>query len=148
MGLAKAGETIPSCDLVTVARGGRQIWLNVSHLTFPSPRRDGVTLVHIFRDVTQQKAKEQLVDQLSISLAGLPTSPLPDRASPRPGMRLTRRERQVLALLARGYATKAIADRLGISPSTVKNHIQNIFSKFGVHTRLEAVTVAARRQLL
>jgi two-component system NarL family response regulator len=52
--------------------------------------------------------------------------------------KLTRRERTVLALLAEGGDNQAIAQRLVISPETARTHIQNVLSKLGVHSRLEA----------
>jgi two-component system, NarL family, nitrate/nitrite response regulator NarL len=52
--------------------------------------------------------------------------------------RLTRRERQVLGLLAEGADNDAIARTLVISPQTARTHIQNILSKLEVHSRLEA----------
>jgi DNA-binding NarL/FixJ family response regulator len=52
--------------------------------------------------------------------------------------RLTNRERQVLALLADGADNDTIARTLVISPQTARTHIQNILSKLGVHSRLEA----------
>jgi len=52
---------------------------------------------------------------------------------------LSQRELQVVNLLRAGATTAAIADELFISRTTVRNHIQNIFSKLKVHTRLEAV---------
>lgn len=58
--------------------------------------------------------------------------------------RLTNREREVLNLLAEGCRNEAIAERLFISPPTVRTHTQNILSKLGVHSQLEAVAVAAR----
>jgi DNA-binding NarL/FixJ family response regulator len=52
---------------------------------------------------------------------------------------LTRRELQVVTLMRTGATTAAIAEQLFISKTTVRNHIQNIFSKLKVHSRLEAV---------
>jgi DNA-binding NarL/FixJ family response regulator len=60
-----------------------------------------------------------------------------DRAYDRVG-RLTRREREVLALLAEGADNEGIARVLVISPQTARTHIQNIFGKLSVHSRLEA----------
>lgn len=57
---------------------------------------------------------------------------------------LTCREREVLGRLARGEDTGAIADRMGIRPTTARSHIQNVLAKLGVHSRLEAVVLAAR----
>jgi DNA-binding NarL/FixJ family response regulator len=52
--------------------------------------------------------------------------------------RLTRREREVLALLADGADNDGIAQALVISPQTARTHIQNVLGKLGVHSRLEA----------
>lgn len=48
-------------------------------------------------------------------------------------------ERKILELLAIGMANKEIADRLGLSPGTVRWHLENIYSKLHVHSRTEAV---------
>jgi DNA-binding NarL/FixJ family response regulator len=57
---------------------------------------------------------------------------------------LTKRERQVLQLLAEGLAQDAIAGELYISAKTVATHIQRILTKLGVHSRAEAVARAFR----
>jgi len=57
---------------------------------------------------------------------------------------LTAREIQVLELLAEGLANKAIAERLGISDQTVKNHVSAILRKLEVNDRTEAVVYALR----
>ena len=57
---------------------------------------------------------------------------------------LTERERQVLALIAEGRSQKQIATELGISVKTVGSHVQNLLSKLGLHTRVEAVALAVR----
>jgi DNA-binding NarL/FixJ family response regulator len=50
--------------------------------------------------------------------------------------------------MAAGASTKAAAETLHVSPATVRNHVQNIFSKLDVHNRLEAVAHATRHRLL
>ena len=55
---------------------------------------------------------------------------------------LTQREREVLALLARGLTNKQIADELVVSPNTVKRHLKAIFGKLGVSTRAAATARA------
>lgn len=62
--------------------------------------------------------------------------------------RLTRREREVLALLAEGAGNEAIAEVLIISPETARTHIQNVLSKLGVHSRLEAATFVMQNGIL
>jgi DNA-binding NarL/FixJ family response regulator len=57
---------------------------------------------------------------------------------------LTSREKEVLHLLKDGVPTKTIAERLEISVTTVRNHIQGILRKLGAHSRLEAVSIARK----
>lgn len=64
------------------------------------------------------------------------------------GHDLTRREREVLDLLAGGLSNPDIADRLYLSVNTVRNHVQNVLAKLGAHSKLEAVAVARREGLL
>lgn len=64
------------------------------------------------------------------------------------GRFLTTREREVLARVAGGETTAALATRLGVSHATVRTHIQSILSKLGVHSRLEAVAYAVSRSLI
>jgi DNA-binding NarL/FixJ family response regulator len=61
---------------------------------------------------------------------------------------LTRRERQVLALLATGASSEEIARRIGIMPNTVRTHVQNVLTKLQVHSRLEAAAFATRAGLV
>ena len=61
---------------------------------------------------------------------------------------LTQREREVLSLLADGLGNKQIAARLGISPSTVKTHLEILFDKLEVTSRAAAVAIGVRRGLL
>lgn len=55
---------------------------------------------------------------------------------------LTEREREVLDLLAQGLTNKEIAERLFITPNTVKRHLKAVFEKLGVHTRSAATAIA------
>jgi DNA-binding NarL/FixJ family response regulator len=57
---------------------------------------------------------------------------------------LTRRELECLAQLAAGLDTAAMARRLGVSQTTVRSHVQSVLSKLGVHSRLEAASLATR----
>ena len=61
---------------------------------------------------------------------------------------LTPRELQVLRLLARGLTSRAIGERLKISPKTARNHIEHIYSKAGVSTRAGASLFAVRHGLV
>jgi DNA-binding NarL/FixJ family response regulator len=61
---------------------------------------------------------------------------------------LTPREREVLALMAEGFGTKAISSRLGLAETTVRTYIRAILREFGAHSQLEALAKARRAGLL
>jgi DNA-binding NarL/FixJ family response regulator len=61
---------------------------------------------------------------------------------------LTPRERELLQLLAEGLDDAAMAERLGISLKTVRNYMVKLLNKLGVHSRLQAVVLAARHGLV
>jgi DNA-binding CsgD family transcriptional regulator len=70
--------------------------------------------------------------------------PLPEEVS----VLLTPREIEVLAALGNGLSNKAAARRLGISPHTVKFHIESLFRKLGAGSRAEAVAKGLKRQIV
>jgi DNA-binding NarL/FixJ family response regulator len=72
----------------------------------------------------------------------------PEEIAGNKATQLTAREWDVLKLLARGFSNRNIGVRLSISPNTVRAHVQGILTKFEVHSRLEAVTFAARNGLV
>ncbi len=59
--------------------------------------------------------------------------------------KLTAREQEVLALLAKGYLYKEIASQLGISINTLRNHLRTIYDKLHVHSRTEATVKYLKR---
>jgi DNA-binding NarL/FixJ family response regulator len=61
---------------------------------------------------------------------------------------LTRREREVLILVCRGADSRSIAESLVISPETARTHVQNVLTKLGVHSRLEAAAMVGPDDLL
>lgn len=107
--------------------------------------------------VTKDRPLDELLEALDTVAAGeLSVSPtLLRRVLPRlaPGRQsdptaLTRREREVLEVAARGASNQAIAGELHISLNTVRNHVQNALTKLGAHSKLEAVAIATRRGLI
>jgi DNA-binding NarL/FixJ family response regulator len=61
---------------------------------------------------------------------------------------LSERERQILALLVRGYSNRRIAESCHLSVNTVRTHVQNVLVKLGVHSKLEAAALAVGRGLM
>ena len=71
----------------------------------------------------------------------------PATSSNGPRVELSRRERDVLALLTVGLDARAIADQLGISLNTCRGYVKTLLHKLDAHSQLEAVAVARRRGL-
>jgi LuxR family maltose regulon positive regulatory protein len=83
-------------------------------------------------------------DRLKDKVAAMAPRPQPEgEADP-----LTERELEVLLLLAGGLSNKDLASRLFVAPSTIKQHLKNIYAKLGVHSRTEAVARARELNLL
>jgi two-component system nitrate/nitrite response regulator NarL len=61
---------------------------------------------------------------------------------------LTDREREVLALLVEGASSAEMAERLFLSPHTVRTHVQNLMTKLQVHSRVEAASYAVRHGIV
>lgn len=100
---------------------------------------------------------DELYESIRRAYAGRPTlAPEALQALIRPageeenglGKDLTRREMDVLALLAKGLSNLEIAERLVVSRATVKVHISSILSKLGVSNRAEAVSLAIQQKLV
>jgi DNA-binding NarL/FixJ family response regulator len=72
---------------------------------------------------------------------------LEERAGPSPADELTKREREVLCLIASGLSNKRLATRLGISEKTVKAHLTSVFRRIGVADRTQAAMWALRHGL-
>lgn len=140
MTLVRMDEPVRSFDMRAHTKAGRPLWLNMSILSTTSAAGDPLTL-HLFRDVTATKELLTLVHE---------------RLAPKPATddgagattTLSRRELDVLRCMTQGLNTAATAERLKVSRATIRNHVQNIFGKLDVHSRLEAVAFAAKHRLL
>ena len=114
-------------------KDGLQIPLDVISLCVLSSKRKLSVLIHIFWRVDESRRASDPKD-----------FPVPERAGKSPLLLLSSRQLSILRCMTAGMDTKAIATLLFISPTTVRNHIQSILGKLGVHSRLEAVSMATR----
>ena len=140
--LVARDEPVQHFAMAARTRAGKPVWLDISILVVPGAGPEGSTTVHLFRDVTASMEIERLVRER------LTQAQPPALEAGAPPPELTRRELEVLRLIASGASTRAMAERLHLSPATVRNHAQNILAKLGVHSRLEAAAYAARHRLL
>jgi DNA-binding NarL/FixJ family response regulator len=91
-------------------------------------------LVHCARDVSDEaRVQDYLARLASRSTPGVANS------RPSQGLPLTRRQSEVLALLAQDETLQGVALGLGVSHATVRNHVQHILSRLGAHSIPEAV---------
>ncbi len=142
--LIKMGEPVQHFEMATRTKAGRPIWIDVSILVIPGSRNGVQTTVHFFRDVTAPHEMEAVLQERLAQGKPVLAAVSGDLSS----TPLTRREVEILRLMTSGANTKTMADRLHVSPATVRNHVQNIFGKLGVHSRLEAVAHVTTHGLL
>lgn len=126
-----AGETVQRYELDARDAGGRRLRVVV----------DVQTSGGAARGWTYRFLPDRRGDRRG---APAPPEPAPAKAS----FVLTGRERDVLRLLARGAGTAEMARELGISATTVRNHVQHLLEKLKAHNRLQAVSAALRHGLL
>jgi DNA-binding NarL/FixJ family response regulator len=97
---------------------------------------DQVEMLRVIRAVARGEAlfgpdiARRLMDFFAASREAGPPQVFPE---------LTNREREVLDLIAQGYNNTEIAERLVLSPKTVRNHVSNVFSKLQVADRAQAI---------
>jgi DNA-binding CsgD family transcriptional regulator len=149
VGMARQNEPVSAFEVRT-SRGfngeARPITLNVTLIRLPGPRPDLFTLVHILQEIDEEARVSRA---LAATAESAPAAPAPAvvavAAAVAPGPTiLTPREREILQWMAAGLQNKEIAQRLSLSLATVRNHIHNTLEKLGVHSKLEAVSLAFR----
>jgi NarL family two-component system response regulator LiaR len=99
----------------------------------------------VVRAVRAAHAGEALLDPV---VAARLVQAIAQRPGSEPAERLTPREREVLALIARGMPNKRIARELEISEKTVKTHVGHVLAKLGVTDRTQAALQAVREGLV
>ena len=105
--------------------------------------------LHVRGYLVKPVSIRSLVGTIESALAGEPSAASGASAKTSAAARiaaaegLTNRESQVLDLVSTGYRVPSIADRLGISPHTVRNHLKGIFLKLGVRPQVELTEMLA-----
>lgn len=153
----------PGCRIAQLAKGGAApeafpLWvsdgqgstmrLSVSIMLIPSCRKNQWAVVHLlhrgeaspslrlFEDKARRKRQTPKLNAPGIG----PMEPATEST-------LSSREQEIYCLLAEGLPVSTISRRLYISPVTVRNHLQHIMSKLGLHSQTEAVAYAYRHNL-
>jgi PAS domain S-box-containing protein len=146
---AHDNRPLSNFDLRVQTKTGK-LWCNLSILIATDQVSGARHAIHIVRPIEMRKRLEQALSEFVRTQAQKGQDDWPTLALARKpiDLRLTSREVEVLRSLAKGHGTKAIANQLNISSATVKNHIKHILTKFGAHTRLEAIRHAERVGLI
>jgi two-component system response regulator DevR len=105
--------------------------------------KDSLSAEELSRSVRRVKDGEQAFGK---DITALLARAVGQKQPPRPS--LSKREVEVIRLIAEGNSNKAIASKLYISEGTVKFHVKNSFEKLGVHTRAELVRQASAKKLI
>jgi NarL family two-component system response regulator LiaR len=151
---------MPEMDGSTATRAIRQHHPQVQVIALTSFREEelvqGALEAGAIGYLLKNASADELADAIRAAHAGRPTL-APEAAEalihaathpPALSQDLTPREREVLALMVEGLRNAEIAERLTVSPSTVKFHVSQILSKLGVSSRTEAVALALQHNLV
>lgn len=151
---------MPDMDGVTATRIIRQRFPTVQVIALTSFKEEALVqsalqagaIGYLLKNVSAEKlgqairaahaGRGTLSPEATQVLVHAATQPLP------PGYDLTERERAVLILLVAGLNNTEIAEKLVVSPSTIKSHVSNILAKLDVTSRTEAAALAVRHHLV
>jgi DNA-binding NarL/FixJ family response regulator len=113
---------------------------------------------YLLKEVNPNELHQGIVETLNGGAAMNPSialktlkllrNPIEFTVNDREEIKLSQREIEVLEQLSKGLSYSVIADNLFLSPSTVRKHIENIYTKLQVHNKLEAIHKAKRNNLI
>ena len=140
----RAGDPVHAFEMKVATAGPERRSVGVTILKVPGARPDLFTVIHIVQPIAQEGRLAELLTRLDTRASGGVGVPPGDGKAAHAAPPLTRRETEVLRHAAAGLQNKEVAQRLGLSVATVRNHIHNILEKLGVHSKLEAVSLSFR----
>jgi DNA-binding NarL/FixJ family response regulator len=149
LSMSRKSEAVKGFEIVLSGTPKPDQAVNVSVLRIQGARPEQFTLVHLLQPIDRTGRLARALERLgarsegNASGNGQHVAAGPVSLSKAPP--LTEREREILRWVAAGLQNKEIAQKLGISLATVRNHIHNILEKLDVHSKLEAVSLAFRQ---
>jgi DNA-binding CsgD family transcriptional regulator len=148
--MSRKGEPVQGFELAVGIPSRPEQPYNVTVLRVPGARADSFTLVHILQPIDGAARLARALERLGAQRQPVgPAEGWEPRSVPGPVAvprtpPLTDREGEILRWVAAGLQNKEVAQQLGISLATVRNHIHNVLEKLDVHSKLEAVSLAFR----
>jgi len=153
--MIRIGEAPQSFEIAIITATGKMIRVAVSIVIVIGPKATEYTLIYLMTPMHRRRRADEAIDRL-LAQANVPGVTVPgaqqatgadQRGTSRPP-HLTRRQLEVLLLLAEGKKSREIAEELGISVHTVRTHIQGVLRTLGAANRLEAVSRALHERLI
>jgi PAS domain S-box-containing protein len=138
---------VAAFDMQVTTRTGRRIWIGVSVLVFQATHTMPTMIVHLAHDITADKRREKLVSRY-VDIARKVAAASDESQRLVPVNPLSEQEGRILRALGDGKTPAEIAQAVGISAQTLRNHLHHVNQKLGTHNRLEAVIHATRRKLI
>lgn len=134
--IAQRGDPIRQFGLSIRTKDDRHLPVDIAVIKFVLPLTKNIVLAHVVQLARQEE------------VATVPPQPALTQHADARVRELTSREIEVLGMLASGKGAIDVAQHLGISPLTARNHIQHIFEKLEVHSKAEAVAFAYKMRLV
>ena len=147
----QAGATPNAVRMQMLCSSGERKTVDLTPMVVSGVVDDAPLMVHVFDDRSGSQSPDQILAAVKSELGRGGAGVVSDNPAPLPAVGaapLTSRELEVLALVALGRTTSSIAEALGISEHTVRNHVRNFRRKLNAATKLEAVLTALRRGIL
>lgn len=148
----RAGAIPRSITMRMLCQSGERKPARLTPMVVAGTKNDAPLLVHLFDDHPAPEAPDHISQRVKSELTRRGADIVSDRpvsASHSEGVKkLTRRELEVLRLVSYGWKVSHIAEELGISPHTVRNHIRNLRERLNAKTKLQAVMTAIRLGIL
>ncbi len=147
----RSGQIPNAVSMRMLSASGERKAVFLTPMVVASADHDAPLLVHVLDDRAEATA-EHSAESLRSELRDQGAEVISDHPPVPPGtadaVKLAPRELEVLRLVASGRGTQQIADQLGISPHTVRNHVRHFRRKLDARTKLEAVLTAMRLGIL
>jgi len=153
--MVRIGEAPQSFEIAIITATGKMVRVAVSVVVVLGPQTGEYALVYLMTPMHRRRRADEAIDRL-LAQTNLPGVTVPGTSMPtgaeqrgtRKKPRLTRRQLEVLLLLAEGKTSGEIAEELNISVHTVRTHIQGILRTLGAANRLEAVSRALHERII
>ena len=149
MASGDASKAPNSFSIKSTDKNGKELLLSVNVVLVPSPCKKGWVIMHLLN----RSMATDVLTSFDYALGSEHSETHADSYAASIGYEkevsvLTRREKEVLQLLSEGISLSSIGERLSISLTTVRNHMQRIQKRLGVHSQSEAVAYAYRHNMV